>query len=170
MSTKTAPNQALEPNHDPGLLQHVATSHRRQSAADARHFLRHFAETFVAMMVGMMALGALDSGILSAAGTTVTHVKTSAPEAFALVMALNMTVGMTLWMRHRRHSWSMCAEMAGAMFLPATVALLLFWCSVVHTRSVGAVEMLAMLPAMLAAMLYRRAEYSRPVSDPARTT
>ena len=42
-------------------------------------------------------------------------------------MALNMTVGMTLWMRHRRHTWAMCAEMAGAMFAPAVAAVVLFW-------------------------------------------
>jgi flagellar biosynthetic protein FliP len=115
------------------------------------------------MMVGMMVLGGLDGAILSAAGTSVREVKDSAPEAFALVMALNMTVGMTLWMRYRRHSWAMCAEMAGAMFLPALAALVLFWCSVIHTRAVGGVEMTAMLPAMLAVMLYRRTEYSQSV-------
>ena len=48
----------------------------------------------------------------------------SAPEAFALVMALNMTIGMTVWMRYRRHSWAMCGEMAGAMFLPAIAGLI----------------------------------------------
>jgi hypothetical protein len=115
------------------------------------------------MIVGMMVLGMLDGGILAAAGTSVSHVKRLAPEVFALVMALNMTVGMTVWMRHRRHSWAMCAEMAGAMFVPAGAAIALFWCSVIHARSIGAVEMNAMLPAMIAVMLLRRKEYSQPV-------
>jgi hypothetical protein len=135
------------------------------SASDgrARHFLRHLGEMYVAMIVGMMVLGMLDGGILAAAGTSVSHVKRLAPEVFALVMALNMTVGMTVWMRHRRHSWAMCAEMAGAMFVPAGAAIALFWCSVIHARSIGAVEMNAMLPAMIAVMLLRRKEYSQPV-------
>lgn len=134
----------------------------------AWHFFRHFGEMFLAMMVGMMVLGGVDGGILSAAGSSVRNVKDSAPEAFALVMAFNMTVGMTLWMRYRRHSWAMCGEMAGAMFLPAMAALVLFWCSVIHTRSVGGVEMGAMVPAMLAVMLLRRTEYSQPVHSHAR--
>ena len=118
---------------------------------------------FLAMMAGMMVLGGLDSGVLAAFGTSVRHVRDSAPEVFALVMALNMTVGMTLWMRIRRHSWAMCWEMAGAMFLPAMAALVLFWCSVIHTDAVGGVSMGAMVPAMLGVMLLRRTEYSQPV-------
>jgi hypothetical protein len=143
--------------------QRGAADYGGASLTGVRHFFRHFGEMFVAMMVGMMALGALDGGILSAAGTSVGQIRDSAPEAFALVMALNMTVGMTLWMRYRCHSWAMCAEMGGAMFLPAIVALVLFWCSVIHTRSVGGIEMGVMLPAMLAVMLYRWTEYSQPV-------
>jgi flagellar biosynthetic protein FliP len=152
---------ALEPQERVG-------GQRGASVAGARHFFRHFGEMFLAMMVGMMVLGGVDSGILSALGTSVSHVRDSAPEAFALVMALNMTVGMTLWMRYRRHPWTMCGEMVGAMFLPAIAGLILFWCSVIHTRSVGGVEMGAMVPAMLAVMLFRRAEYSQPVYPHAR--
>ena len=120
------------------------------------------------MMVGMMVLGIVDGGILAAAGTSVDHVRDRAPEAFALVMAINMTVGMTVWMRHRRHTWAMCAEMGGAMFVPAVAAIVLFWCSVIHSGSVAAVEMNAMLPAMIAVMLLRRSEYSQPVHSHAR--
>jgi hypothetical protein len=61
----------------------------------------------LAMWAGMMLLGGLDRGILALAGTSVSSVRDSAPEVVALVMAFNMTVGMTLWMRHRRHSWAM---------------------------------------------------------------
>ncbi len=66
-------------------------------------------------------------------------------------------------MRYRRHPWAMCAEMATAMFVPAVTAIVLFWCGVIHNHSVAAVEMTAMRPAMLAVMLLRRTEYSRPV-------
>src|SRR5437588_5050621 len=61
---------------------------------------------FLVMTVGMMVLGGLDSGVLAAFGTRVSHVPDAAPAAFALVMALNMTVGMTLWMRYRRRARS----------------------------------------------------------------
>lgn len=157
--------QPVSPTADlrPGVDSQASASDGR-----ARHFFRHLGEMYVAMMVGMMVLGMLDGAILAAAGTSVSHVKDSAPEAFALVMAINMTVGMTVWMRHRRHTWAMCAEMGGAMFVPAVAAIVLFWCSVIHSGSVGAVEMNAMLPAMIAVMLLRRSEYSQPVHSHAR--
>ena len=36
------------------------------------------------------------------------------------------------------------------MFAPAVLAIVLFWCAVIHGDSVGRVEMMAMLPAMIA--------------------
>jgi hypothetical protein len=156
------------------LLSHAAepqaAGQRPGTAGRARHFLRHFGEMFLAMVVGMMVLGMFDRAILAIAGTNVDTVREQAPEAVALVMAINMTAGMTVWMRHRRHTWAMCAEMAGAMFVPAVAAIVLFWCSVIHSGSVGAVEMTAMLPAMIAVMLLRRSEYSQPVHSHARET
>ena len=133
------------------------------SVAGARHFFRHFGEMFLAMLVGMWVGAVMDGAIFAAAGTSIPDVKDSAPEVWGLLMALNMIVGMTVWMRHRRHSWAMCAEMAGAMFAPAVLAIVLFWCAVIHGDSVGRVEMMAMLPAMIAVMLLRRTEYSQPV-------
>jgi peptidoglycan/LPS O-acetylase OafA/YrhL len=79
-----------------------------------------------------------------------------------------MIVGMTVWMRHGSHSWAMCAEMAGAMLAPAVLAIVLFWCAVIHGDSIGRVEMMAMLPATIAVMLLRRTEYSQPVHTHAR--
>jgi hypothetical protein len=118
---------------------------------------------FLAMMVGMMVLAGLDAAVFAAAGRSIPDVKDSAPEAWGLLMALNMTVGMTVWMRHRRHSWAMCAEMAGAMFVPALAGIVLFWCAVIHGAAIGGVAMAGMVPAMIAVMLLRRTEYSLPV-------
>ena len=146
------------------------TDGRGESVAGARHFFRHFGEMFLAMLVGMWVGAALDAAVFAFAGTSIPDVKDSAPEVWGLLMALNMTVGMTLWMRHRRHTWSMCAEMAGAMFAPAVLAIVLFWCSVIHGTSIGPVTMAAMLPAMIAVMLLRRTEYSQPVHSRARET
>jgi hypothetical protein len=146
----------------------VGVSGSPTSVAGTRHFLRHFGEMFVAMMVGMVVLAGLDAAIFAAAGTSIPDVKDSAPEVWGLLMALNMTVGMTVWMRHRRHTWAMCAEMAGAMFLPAAAAIVLFWCAVIHGRAIGGVSMAGMVPAMIAVMLLRRTEYSQPVRSHAR--
>ena len=179
MATSTPPTQNVDSGlgslkSPTGRLRRVppTTGPSQRSAAPrqrraVRHFLRHLGEMYLAMMVGMMVFGAMGAGVLAAAGTSVSEMKHSAPEVFALGMAFNMTVGMTVWMRHRRHSWAMCAEMAGAMFVPAFLAIVLLWCSVIHGGAVGRVEMNAMLPAMVAVMLLRRVEYSQPVHAPA---
>jgi hypothetical protein len=185
MATSTAPKRNV--HQDPGArptstdrlndgmllstaaeAQRAATRQQRRRLKGAGHFIRHLGEMVLAMMVGMMALGALDGVILSVAGTSVAHVRNSVPEVVALAMAFNMTVGMTAWMRYRRHAWAMCAEMAGAMFAPAMAAIVLFWCAVIHGGSVATVEMTAMLPTMLAVMLLRLTEYSQPVHAHAR--
>jgi hypothetical protein len=75
-------------------------------------------------------------------------------------MAFNMTAGMTLWMRRRRHSWAMCAEMAGAMFVPAIAAIVLYWSGLIDGAGpMMGVENTAMFPEMIAVMLLRRGEY-----------
>jgi hypothetical protein len=152
MSTSTTPNRDVDQ-----VLGALPT------APGARHFARHLVEMVLAMWVGMMILGGLDRGILAAAGTSVSSVRSSAPEVVALVMALNMTVGMTAWMRHRRHSWAMCAEMGAAMFVPAIVAIVLLWGGVIQSGSLLGVEHAPMIPAMVAVMLIRRTEYSQPI-------
>jgi hypothetical protein len=143
--------------------QQVAQIQRPTSDRGALHFLRHLGEMLIAMVAGMIVLGALDRGILAAAGTSASHVRDTAPELVALVMACNMSVGMTVWMRHRGHSWAMVAEMAGAMFVPAAGAIALYWGGVIESEAILALEHAAMIPAMVAVMLLRRSEYSRPV-------
>jgi hypothetical protein len=180
MATSTTPNRNVDPSisspptprgrlEQDALLTLTAepwrgaAGHNGASVAGTRHFFRHFGEMFLAMMVGMMALAGLDAAAFAAGGTSIPDVKDSAPEAWGLLMAVNMTVGMTVWMRHRRHSWAMCAEMAGAMFIPAVAAIVLFWCAVIHGTAIGGVTMAGMVPAMIAVMLLRLSEYSQPV-------
>jgi hypothetical protein len=168
MATSTTPNRNVDPSISlpptlTGLLEQDELLTRGARVAGARHFFRHFGEMFLAMMVGMIALAGVDAAIFAAAGTSIPDVKDSAPEVWGLLMALNMTVGMTVWMRHRRHSWAMCAEMAGAMFVPAVAAIVLFWSALIHGPAIGGATMAGMVPAMIAVMLLRRTEYSQPV-------
>ena len=147
----------------------ASTSLTEPALGSVRHFARHLGEMLLAMVVGMMVLGALDRGIVAAAGASVDELRDTVPEVVALVMAFNMTVGMTVWMRHRGHSWARVAEMAGAMFVPAIAAIVLFWCALIHSETILALEHAAMLPAMIAVMLLHRSEYSRPVHSHAPT-
>jgi hypothetical protein len=80
----------------------------------------------------------------------------------AFVMALDMTLPMVLWMRHRGHSWKRGGEMGLAMFALTLVALALFWARGIAAGAVLGIAMILRLPAMLAVMLYRREEYSSP--------
>ena len=69
----------------------------------------------VAMFVGMAVLGGAVRGILALAGL---EFPTQYPELTSLEMALNMSIGMVVWMRYRGHAWVSTLEMAGVMFVP----------------------------------------------------
>jgi hypothetical protein len=120
-------------------------------------FARHFAEMVVAMVVGMLALGAAVNAALSALGV---------PDLFdradlnALVMATNMTIGMSLWMRLRGHGWPSIAEMGAAMYVPFIALMVPFWAGLVSGHVVMMGGHALMLPAMVVAMLHRRDEYT----------
>jgi flagellar biosynthetic protein FliP len=115
-------------------------------------FTLHYIEMVVAMFVGMFALGPLWS--LAAPGLT------DDPAAAATVMATNMTIGMGVWMAIRRHAWLRIAEMAAAMYLPFVALLIPYWLGAISGDAVMIGGHLLMFPAMLAAMLWRRDEYS----------
>jgi hypothetical protein len=125
---------------------------RRILARPYLRFAGHFAEMVIAMIVGMVTLGPLWS--LAWPGLD------SYPAAAAMVMATNMTIGMVLWMRIRRHAWRPIVEMSAAMYLPFVLLLVPYWLGAVS----GGVLMMGghvlMVPFMLAAMLVRRPEYS----------
>jgi hypothetical protein len=132
--------------------------------AERRHFLRHFIEMVLAMLVGMALFGAIIWGIFGLLGhSNLRHY----PEIRALVMSANMVIGMSLWMRYRRHSWAAIGEMAGAMFVPYAVLIGPFWAGLLSGPALlGAMHVL-MLPLMIVAMLHRREEYTGVMERPA---
>jgi hypothetical protein len=76
-------------------------------------------------------------------------------------MGLSMTAPMIAWMRYRGHGWAATNEMSASMLIPTAGVTGLMAAGV--TSDVHALLMLehvVMLPAMLAAMLLRRDEYS----------
>ena len=122
-----------------------------------RAFIRHFLEMVVAMIVGMAVFGAIVWGIFGLLG----HASLRHYAGFrALVMAINMIIGMSLWMRHRRHSWAAIGEMAGAMFVPYVALLGPYLAGVLSGPALLGAMHLLMLPAMVLAMLHRRDEYT----------
>lgn len=140
---------------DPAFADAPAAAHHGSRRGIGR-FLGHFGEMAAAMMIGMavpgMPLRALQVAVLGPESAGV-------PELRALGMAASMTVAMVAWMRFRGHSWRASAEMAAAMMVPTVALLPLLWLDLVSGRTLVAVGHGVMLPAMLAAMLYRRREY-----------
>lgn len=119
-------------------------------------FWRHFAEMLVAMVLGMFAGLAV---FLAVVGMTFEEALVRHPSLILFVMAASMTVPMVGWMRYRGHGWRACLEMAAAMIVPVIPFVLLVWFGVTKSALCGAYCALT-VPAMLALMLYRRAEYA----------
>ncbi|OXM57016.1 hypothetical protein CFP71_10400 [Amycolatopsis thailandensis] len=115
------------------------------------HFTRHAVEMLVAMVAGMIVLEPVWSFLWPDLAKNAT--------ASALVMATNMSLGMALWMRIRRHGWASIAEMSAAMYLPYVLFLPFFWTGLVSGTTLMTAGHVLMVPAMLAAMVRRRAEY-----------
>ena len=113
-----------------------------------RTAIRHFLEMVVAMLVGMVALGPLWPHL---PGGPVVH---------TLVMATNMTIGMSAWMAFRRHRVVAIAEMGLAMYLSFVVLFPAYWAGWLSADAMMVVGHVLMLPAMVLAMLRRPGEYS----------
>lgn len=126
----------------------TTTAPPRTTAGKFARFTGHYIEMVAAMLIGMVVLHPLwPSAWLER------------PDAGALVMATNMTVAMTAAMLLRRHSWPRIAEMAVAMYLPFAVLLVPYWLGAVSGMTVMVAGHVIMFPLMLAAMVWRRAEY-----------
>lgn len=126
-------------------------------SASWRRFIRHLLEMVVAMAVGMVALGPvwdLVFGWLGWSGAL------GRPDLAALVMATDMSIGMVLWMRYRRHSWVSTWEMCAAMYVPFVVLFVPFWMGALDGDVMLGAGHVLMLPCMVAVMLRRRGEYT----------
>jgi hypothetical protein len=64
--------------------------------------LRYLLELAAAVLVGMPVLGAAVRGLLALVGG---EFPAEHPELVALEMAIDGSVGMVVWMRHRGHGW-----------------------------------------------------------------
>ncbi len=132
----------------------TTTGGRRLSA---KKFARHLVEMVVAMVVGMVVLHPVWMFVLDALGAPGLMRN---PYTGALIMATNMTVAMSAWMRFRGHRWRPIAEMGAAMYLPFLVLFVPLALGLINADAVMMGGHLLMLPAMVAAMLLRPQEYA----------
>jgi len=144
------PTQSATPTH-PDPRAH--TAHR----LSARKFVLHFLEMVVAMAVGMVALHPVWTLVLDATGATgLMH----DPYTGALIMATDMTVAMSAWMRFRGHRWRPIAEMGAAMYLPFLVLFPPMWAGLISSGGMLLWGHVLMLFAMAGAMALRPHEYA----------
>lgn len=123
--------------------------------AGTRRLWWHLAEMALAMVVGMLLLGPLWDAAGAPLGITGTLGR---PDVAALVMATNMTVGMTVWMRYRAHHWRGVVEMAAAMYVPFLLLLVPFWAGRLDADALMLGGHLLMVPAMVLVAVRHRHE------------
>ena len=119
-----------------------------------RHFAQHAVEMTVAMVAGMMLLGPVWSWLWPGLNDR--------PAAHVLVMALDMAIGMALWMWIRGHAGRMVAEMGVAMVAPFVVLLVPFFLGVLSGHGLMTIGHVAMVVAMVGLMVLRIAHYTQP--------
>ncbi|MET8094641.1 hypothetical protein [Micromonospora sp. NPDC005220] len=157
-SLTAVPSPAPLPTDDPAPSGATPTSAAPTSSR--RRLLWHLGEMALAMVAGMLLLGPL----WELAGTAVGGGDALArPEVAALVMATNMTVGMTVWMRFRAQHWRAVGEMAAAMYVPFLVLLVPFWAGLLGADGLLLGGHLLMVPAMVLVAVRHRHETSPPV-------
>jgi hypothetical protein len=111
-------------------------------------FVGHYLEMVVAMVVGMVALAPLWPEAWLSRG-----------DLHAVAMAVDMTAAMAAWMLVRRHTWPRIVEMSAAMVVPFAVLLVPYWLGALSAGALMIAAHVVMFPLMLAAMIWRRADY-----------
>jgi hypothetical protein len=143
-----------------GSLEHGHSS----GWARLGYFLRHLGEMLLAMLVGMMAGGAVLALVFSTVLASPTRGMMSMMELLdqvpvavlaGLVLAASTTGTMVAWMRHRGHDWRSCGEMAGAMLVPLVPIMGLLWWQVIPGAVACCLYCASMIPATVVAMLFR---------------
>lgn len=120
-------------------------------------FGKHYLEMVLVMMISMASLGAIMRMLIGVAGGGDLY---DSNTFRACVMTFNMTLGMTLWMRYRRHGWRPTIDMGISMVLPIVLLIGPYLAGAFSTGVLFAAMHLLMLPFMWVAMLRHRHEYS----------
>lgn len=133
----------------------VAIYRSQGRAGFALRFAWHFLQMFIAMGIGMAVLGIAQS-LLGYRGLART-----APELYALIMALAMVIPMAAWMRlGMGHRWSRTTEMSAAMTVPTLLLVVICSVGLLPHAAALAWSMPLMYVAMLGDMVYRLHDYA----------
>ncbi|GAA2078709.1 hypothetical protein GCM10009780_14600 [Actinomadura alba] len=109
------------------------------------------------MFAGMGVFSGLTALVFAAVGTSFGD---QADWFRVVLMGINMTVPMVLWMTWRGHPPARNLEMAASMLFPTLLAAGLVAAGLVGRGSGMLIQHLLMLPGMLIVMLWRYEEYA----------
>jgi hypothetical protein len=123
------------------------------------YFARHFGVMVGLMYAGMFVLDPVYD--LGAALAGVGDPWSRLPVLSTIIMALNMSVPMVLYMHHQRHSWRAIGEMLAAMLLPSALATGPYLLGTMTAGTMMALSHATMIPLMAVAMIFRFQEYAR---------
>jgi hypothetical protein len=118
----------------------------------------HLVEMCMVMCVGAATLSLLFFGAASLLGYT--DLLQTAPELVVLVIALNLSVPMLVWMRYRGMGWQPTLEMAGSTMVVGLALIAAYWMDLIARTSLVEVQVSLACPVMLAVMLLRFRLYS----------
>lgn len=126
---------------------------RARRARLAGRFVWRYIELVIAMGLGVLLIDL----VWGLGLPTVTRF-----DVGVLIMAAEMSIGVAVWLRIRRHSWASVGEMSVAMVAPFPVLLVPFWFGVLSGDLVSWIGLGLMFMLMVPAMVRRREEYTRP--------
>ncbi len=126
-----------------------------------RNFILHFLAMLAVIFIGMLALAAIFTLVVSIWGMTWWQGREQFPQLFLFAMAVGMTVPVVTWMRYRHQTWITCSEMVISLFVPGIIFIGYTSLPAVSIGSISILYSALMIPLMLAPMLLRRDEYSQ---------
>jgi hypothetical protein len=123
------------------------------------YFAKHFAVMVALMYAGMFVLDPVYDFGAALAGADDPWGRL--PVLSNIVMALNMSVPMVLYMRHQRHSWRSIREMSAVMLLPAALTMGPYLVGTMTAGTMMSLSHATMIPLMAVAMTFRFREYAQ---------
>lgn len=121
-------------------------------------FAVHFAEMCAVMCLGAFALSLLTFGTAGLLGYT--NMFLQYPELSALVLAVNLSLPMAVWMRFRGMDWQPTLEMSGSAMLVGLLLIAGYRLDLIAASNLLQVQTSLACPIMLAVMLARFPLYS----------
>jgi hypothetical protein len=144
----------------------MPTTQREQEQATTQHgfatrllqpvgrFILHYIEMCMVMCVGGIGLSLLVFGAAALLGYT--DLPQRAPELTVLIIAVNLSLPMAVWMRFRKMAWRPTLEMSGATMVAGLLLIVAYWLNLVPQGSlIGLQTGVLACPLMFAVMLFR---------------